>query len=90
MARFKLVNGQQVPLTPEEEAARDAEELEWANRHIPTIDEIDQDTLNRALAEDGSIVRAIAEVLFQVAKVQTPTLTVQQFRSLLKSKMRTS
>ncbi len=90
MARFKLVNGQQVPFTPEEEAARDAEELEWANRHIPTIDEIDQDTLNRALAEDGSIVRALYEVVFEIAKVQDPTLTLQQFRLFVKSKMRRS
>ena len=30
MARFKLVNGVQVQLTAEEEAARDAEEAAWA------------------------------------------------------------
>ncbi len=89
MARFKLINGEQIPFTPEEEAARDAEELEWANRHIPTADEIDTDELNRMLTQDGSVVRALAEVLFQVAKVQTPTLTKQQFINLLKSKMRT-
>lgn len=29
MPRTKLVNGVEVPFTPEEEAARDAEELEW-------------------------------------------------------------
>lgn len=89
MARHKLVNGQVVPYTQEEEDARDAEELAWANRHIPTNDEIDTDELNRMLAQDGSIVRALAEVLFQVAKVQTPALTKQQFINLLKSKMRT-
>jgi len=89
MARFKFVNGEQFPFTPEEEAARDAEELAWTNRHTPTNDEIDTDELNRMLTQDGSIVRALAEVLFQVAKVQTPTLTKQQFINLLKSKMRT-
>ena len=30
MARTKLVNGVRMNLTPEEEAARDAEEAEWA------------------------------------------------------------
>ena len=89
MARFKIQNGVQIPFTPEEEAARDAEEAAWAARHIPTNDELDLDELNRMLVQDGSVLRALAEVLFQVAKVQTPTLTKQQFINLLKSKMRT-
>lgn len=89
MARFKLVNGIQVPFTPDEEAARDAEELAWANRHIDTPDEIDTRELNKILTQDGSIVRALAEVLFQVAQVQNPALTKQQFINNLKSKMRT-
>ena len=31
MPRFKVVNGESIQLTPEEEAARDAEEKEWAD-----------------------------------------------------------
>jgi chromosome segregation ATPase len=31
MARFKLINGTRVEFTAEEEALRDAEELEWQN-----------------------------------------------------------
>ena len=31
MARMKNVNGVNVPLTPDEETARDVEELAWAN-----------------------------------------------------------
>ena len=31
MARFKNVNGVKIPFTAEEEALRDAEELEWSN-----------------------------------------------------------
>ena len=31
MARTRNENGVEIPLTPEEEIARDAEELEWAN-----------------------------------------------------------
>jgi len=89
MARLKIVNGVVSEMTPEEEAALEAEETAWRNRRVPTNDELDTDELNRVLAEDGSIVRALAEVLFQVAKVQTPTLTKQQFINLLKSKMRT-
>ena len=30
MARHKIVNGERIDFTPEEEAARDAEEAEWA------------------------------------------------------------
>ncbi len=32
MARNKMVNGEVVPMTTEEESARDAEELAWASR----------------------------------------------------------
>jgi len=32
MARTKLVNGERVPLSAEEETERDAEELAWANK----------------------------------------------------------
>ena len=88
MARLKIVNGVVSEMTPEEEAALEAEEQAWRDRRLPTNDELDQDELNRMLAQDGSVVRALAEVLFQVAKVQTPTLTKQQFITLLKSKMR--
>ena len=31
MPRYKLVNGERIQLTAEEEAQRDAEELEWSN-----------------------------------------------------------
>ena len=31
MARFHKINGERVQFTPEEETARDAEELAWAN-----------------------------------------------------------
>ena len=37
MPRTKLVNGVEVPFTPEEEAARDAEELEWQTNELPKI-----------------------------------------------------
>jgi hypothetical protein len=90
MARFKLVNGEQVPFTPEEEAARDAEELAWATRIIPSLDEVNQTVINKILAEPGSLVRAIAEVQFGMIKGQipvTPTITKQQYIDLLKARM---
>ena len=31
MTRYKIVNNQTIPFTAEEEALRDAEELEWSN-----------------------------------------------------------
>lgn len=56
MMLTKIVNGQRMPLTDEEEAARLAEELEWQNRPperpIPTEAEI----LRRALAEKGIVI----------------------------------
>lgn len=39
MARFKNLNGQQVPLSPEEETARDAEEAAWAAGEVARIRE---------------------------------------------------
>ena len=90
MARHKLVNGLAVPFTPAEEAARDAEELAWANRHIPTPDEANQDAINAVLIQPGSVVRAIAEVQFAMIKGQipvTPTITKQQYIDLLKARM---
>lgn len=35
MARFKLVRGERIPLTPEEEALRDAEEQQWVTVEAP-------------------------------------------------------
>ncbi len=90
MARFKIVNGQQVPFTPEEEAARDEEELAWANRYIPTQDELNQDEINRMLAQPGSLIRAIMEVQFGQIKGTipvTPSITVDQYKNLLKARM---
>ena len=51
MARTKLVNGERIALTAEEEAARDAEEAAWAagafDRAIADV----RSTRNRLLAE---------------------------------------
>ena len=51
MARTKLVNGERIPLTAEEEAARDAEEAAWAagafDRAIADL----RATRNRLLSE---------------------------------------
>lgn len=88
----KIVNGEEIEMTPAEVAQRQADDAAWAARHIPTNDEIDQDELNRALASEGSIVRAIAELQFRMIKGQiptTPTLTPAQYRALLKPGMRT-
>ena len=91
MARFKLINGEQIPFTPEEEAERDAEELAWASRHIPTLDEIDTEELNKILLAEGSVTRAILETLFGMMKGTipiNPDITKQQFITAFKAKMR--
>lgn len=89
----KMVNGVLVDMTPEEEAARLAEELAWANRHIPTIDEIDTEELNRVLLSEGSVLRAICELMLQEinnlrVRAGLTAYTRQQFVTALRNKMR--
>lgn len=59
----------------------------------PTLDEIDQRELNAALAMQGSVLRAIAElVLIEVNKLRAdharPPYTKAQFVTALKAQMR--
>lgn len=58
----------------------------------PTLDQIDLRALNEALAAEGSVVRAIAEIQFGMIKgtipVQ-PSLTKSAYIALLKARMRT-
>lgn len=93
MTLRKMVDGEYVDLTPEEEAERLAEEAAWAARHIPTTDEVDQDELNRALTAEGSVVRALAELTFiEINRLREraglTAYTKQQFVDALKAKMR--
>ena len=53
MARHKMVDGVQIPLTAEEEAARDAEEAAWAAGAFDrSIDNLLQDSNNRLKETD--------------------------------------
>jgi hypothetical protein len=92
----KIVNGEVVEMTPAEVAARLAEEAAWAARHIPTNDEIDIAELNRALAEEGSLMRAVVAVLRSEINIvraavvpALPPRTVAQVTAALKAQMRT-
>lgn len=90
---IKIVNGEEVEMTDDEVKAREAEEAAWAARRIPTSDEIDQDALNKALAEPGSIVRAMADVMMaEINKLRVKggdaAYTKAQFVAALKGKMR--
>ena len=51
MARFKLVNGTKVNFTAEEEALRDAEELEWSNSEFDRSMEELRNKRNNLLAQ---------------------------------------
>lgn len=56
------------------------------------LSQIDTDALNVALVQDGSVVRALAEIVFGIAKGTipvTPSLTKQAFVTMLRAKMRT-
>ena len=95
--RNKLVNGVEVQFTSMEEAARDVEELAWANRHIDTDDEIDLAELNRVLASEGSVLRGFIELMLDEINIlrQRTTLTAlpvrtpAQVKAGIKAKMRT-
>lgn len=52
---------------------------------------MDTATMNAAMLQDGSIIRAIAAVQFDMIKGVlpiTPSLTLPQYKALLKAKMR--
>jgi len=51
MSRYKLVNGERIQFTAEEEAARDAEELAWNNGAFDRALENVRQKRNRLLAE---------------------------------------
>lgn len=88
----KVVNGIEIEMTADEIAVRQAEEAAWAARRIPTNDETDQDELNRALTAEGSVTRALGEIVFGLASGRipiNPSLTKQQFVTMLRAKMRT-
>ena len=51
MPRFKLVNGQRIQFTAEEEAQRDAEELAWSNGAFDRAIAEVRDKRNALLAE---------------------------------------
>ena len=66
----------------------------WLKRTMKTIAELDQDTLNNALAEEGGLVRAMAEVMLSEinllrAQAGLAQRTKPQFVAALKAKMRT-
>jgi hypothetical protein len=75
-----------VPLTSEEEAAADA--------YVgPDPAAFDQDNLNAALVESGSVVRALGLVMFaEINKLRVANgdaaYTLNQFKNALKAQMR--
>lgn len=76
------------PFTPAEEAAQDATDA--AANDFPTIDSA---TLNAALAQPGSVVRALGLVMFsEINKLRvaggSTAYTMQQFLAALKAQMR--
>jgi hypothetical protein len=65
-----------------------------SNPTPPDLSQIDTDTLNATLAADGSVVRALAEVLFSEINVLRNNAglaarTRNQFIAALKAQMRT-
>lgn len=56
----------------------------------PAIDfgSVDDAEINRLLMQPGSVVRALATVVFKDMKSRTPSLTLAQFKAMLKNEMR--
>lgn len=48
----------------------------------------DDAEINALLLQPGSVVRALATVVFKDMKTRTPSLTIAQFKALLKAEMR--
>lgn len=67
--------------------------IEVATEPVVDEDQVDLDTLNAMLSEDGSIVRALAVIIFkEVNKLRLLTLqapyTMTQFKAALQNEMR--
>lgn len=91
-----MVNGVAIDFTPQEEAARDAEEFAWANRPQPTQAELNLTAVNEALAAPGSIFRAFVLVMLDEINIlrtrpaNSPALqprTVDQIKPAIAGKM---
>jgi hypothetical protein len=76
--------------TPAQKAAAQAVVDAFDYNAPDDTDEINQRVLNAALIEPGSVLRAIAEIQFGMIKGTIPvdpTMTLAQYRTLVKSKM---
>lgn len=70
MARFKLVNGQQVQLTAQEEAARDAEEAAWAAGNVVRLRERQfEETVKSAGAQFSDAEKVVLLALYSEVKL---------------------
>lgn len=69
-------------------------DAEPSNEPPPDFPKLDTDTLNAVLAQDGSVVRALAEVMFAEVNILRTAAGLQarakpQFIAALKAQMRT-
>lgn len=55
---------------------------------VVDISAADDAEINALLLQPGSVVRALATVVFKDMKARTPSLTIAQFKALLKAEMR--
>lgn len=94
----KLVNGVLVDMTPEEEAARVAEDAAETAKPVLTLSEIDLAELNKLLVQDGSVLRGFILLMLDEINIlrtrpaSSPALqprTVDQIKPGIQSKMRT-
>jgi len=76
MARMKNVNGVNVPLTPDEETARDVEELAWANEKPM------RDWKSSMQETDAGMPRYAEDILDGMAnKLSVPQITLDRLQA---------
>lgn len=83
MARMKCVNGEHIPMTAEEEAERDAEELKW-EQDKPLRDK--QAVQIQLANSDAGLVRVVEDiykVLTPEQKAGIPAQSVQKINDRL-------
>lgn len=88
MARFRRVDGIQIPLTAEEEAERDAEEIAVATTEAQRVQDLADGTYaeqNATAGFDGALERPVTYkdliAFAQAIKDQQPAFDLVQFRT---------
>ena len=80
MTQFKMVRGERVQMTPQEELEFEAGRVPPTQAEIAAEEEARKDLAVAALTgPDNLLIRSLAEKIFDLERAATPTLTRRQF-----------